>query len=280
MKTTLKADLHLHSNWSDGSLGVGDLVSFAKLLNLDVISITDHDTMAGQREALEEGKKHGLIVIPGVEISAFNPETGRKAHILGFNIKDTDALENTCRPFLEARHQKNLQSVELVAKAGYPISQDDVKKYASLDNTMYRQHIMHALVDRGYAPSIYGPLYTKLFGSGGLAAVKAVYISAEEAVRLIQDCGGLAVLAHPFQYDSMGFLPRLAELGLAGIECRHHTQTPERQKAVIEAASRYGLFLSGGSDFHGFYSEKSLPPGSSGMELEETHPLLADFTGF
>jgi predicted metal-dependent phosphoesterase TrpH len=100
-------------------------------------------------------------------------------------------------------------------------------------------------------------------------------MDAGEAVRLVRDCGGLAVLAHPFQYDSMGFIPQLVTRGLTGIEYHHHTQTPERQEAVIEAARRYGLFLSGGSDFHGFYSEKALPPGFAGTEIEADHPLLA-----
>jgi hypothetical protein len=75
----------------------------------------------------------------------------------------------------------------------------------------------------------------------------------------------------------MDMLPRLVERGLEGIEYRHHTQTPERQAAVLEAAGRYGLFLTGGSDFHGLYAEKALPPGSSGMELAADHPLIRDF---
>ena len=267
MVSKLKVDLHLHSNWSDGSLSVPQLVRFTKTLGLDAISITDHDTMAGQKEALAEGKKQGIQIIPGVEISAYNPETGRKAHILGFNVQDMDGLSRACLPFRKARHQKNLQSVNRIAQAGYPISQDDVKEYAALDGTVYRQHIMHALVDRGYAPSIYGPLYTKLLGPGGLAAVKASYMSAEEAVRLIRYCGGLPALAHPFQYDSMNFIPQLVAWGLAGIEYQHHSQTPERQEAVILAAQQHSLFLVGGSDFHGFYSEKAMPPGSTGTEL-------------
>jgi predicted metal-dependent phosphoesterase TrpH len=103
-------------------------------------------------------------------------------------------------------------------------------------------------------------------------------MSAKEAVRLIRDCGGLAVLAHPFQYDSIDIIPQLVSWGLAGIEYQHHTQTPERQEAVIRAAMRYNLFLSGGSDFHGFYSEKTLPPGSAGTEIPIDHHLLAGFT--
>jgi predicted metal-dependent phosphoesterase TrpH len=134
---------------------------------------------------------------------------------------------------------------------------------------------MHALVDRGYSPTIYGPLYKKLFGPGGLALTTTSYMAAEEAVRLVHDCGGLAVLAHPFQYNSMDYLPRLVECGLDGIEYHHHTQTAERQKTVCEAARRHNIFLTGGSDFHGFYSEETLPPGSNRTELPPDHPLLA-----
>jgi len=270
----MKVDLHLHSNWSDGSMCVSQLVCYAKCIGLDAISITDHDTMSSQSEAIEEGKKYNLRIIPGVEISAYNPETGRKAHILGYNVKDLEGLNRACRPFLEARSLKNLESTDLIAKHGYAISRKEVQEYGSLDRTVYRQHIMHALVDRCYSPTIYGPLYTELFGPGGLAVVKAFYMSTKEAVHVIRDCGGLAVLAHPFQYDTMDFIPQLVEWGIAGIEYQHHTHTPERQEIVIHVAEQYNLFLSGGSDFHGFYSEKTLPLGSVNTELMEDNPLF------
>jgi predicted metal-dependent phosphoesterase TrpH len=269
----MKADLHLHSTWSDGSMSVVRLIRFAKALGLDAVSITDHDTMAGQEEALEEGKKQGLVVIPGVEISAFNPETGRKAHILGLGVQDMNGLTRACRPWIQARHEKNMESLDLIIKAGYPLCREDVLEYAALDGTVYRQHIMHALADRGYTSAIYGPLYTRLFGPGGLAVVTARYMNAEDAVRLIRDCGGLAALAHPFQYDTMDFLPALVERGLSGIEYKHPTQSPERQRAVKEAARRYSLFLSGGSDFHGLYSETPVSPGAMDAELP-TDPVL------
>jgi predicted metal-dependent phosphoesterase TrpH len=139
---------------------------------------------------------------------------------------------------------------------------------------LYRQHIMHALADRGYAAGIYGQLYRELFGPRGKAEVRCRYMSAEEAVRLVRDCGGAPVLAHPFQYDSLGILPELVRLGLAGIEAWHPTQTPEREALVLEKAKQYGLFLTGGSDFHGLYSEHALPPGSIGTELSPPHPLF------
>jgi predicted metal-dependent phosphoesterase TrpH len=257
-----KADLHIHSDWSDGSLSVRQIVKTAGALGLAAISITDHDTLAGWEEAEAEGKKQGLEIFPGIEVSAFDPDTGRKVHILGYNVQDRETVETACRPYLEDRHRANQTALFLILAAGYPLDEADILPYTGKGGVLYRQHIMHALADRGYATAVYGPLYTRLFGPGGIAAVKSRYMPAEEAVRLIADCGGEAVLAHPFQYDSLGLLPRLVEWGLSGIECRHHTQTPERIQAVREQAGQYGLFLTGGSDFHGLYSEKPIPLGS------------------
>lgn len=99
-------------------------------------------------------------------------------------------------------------------------------------------------------------------------------MTAEDAVKLAKESGGLAVLAHPFQYGSMGILPRLVELGLDGIELVHHTQTPERREAVAQAAGLHRLFMTGGTDFHGMYSEKPLRPGELETLLPDGHVLL------
>jgi predicted metal-dependent phosphoesterase TrpH len=180
-----------------------------------------------------------------------------------------DALNTACLPYLEDRHRANSEAAALVKQAGFPLEHEDVAEYAGKGGILYRQHIMHALADRGYTMAIYGPLYDRLFGPGGIAVVKSHYIPVEEAVRLVRDCGGKAVLAHPFQYDSLGLLPELVRWGLAGIECRHPTQTPERQRQVTEKAEQYGLFLTGGSDFHGLYSEKPVPLGA--MDFSYRH---------
>jgi predicted metal-dependent phosphoesterase TrpH len=171
-------------------------------------------------------------------------------------------VETACRPYLEDRRRANLEALSLVRATGYPLDKRDLGPYLGKGGVPYRQHIMHALADRGYTAAIYGPLYGELFGPGGAAVVKGRYMPAEEAVRIITSCGGAAVLAHPFQYDSLGLLPRLVAWGLGGIECWHHTQTPEREKLVKEQAKQYGLFLTGGSDFHGLYSEKPIPLGA------------------
>ncbi|MDR2185068.1 MAG: PHP domain-containing protein [Treponema sp.] len=282
---TGKADLHIHSDWSDGSLSIPAIVKTAKILGLAAVSITDHDTTAGWDEAGAEGERQGLKIIPGIEVSAFDPGTGRKVHILGYGMKDRETVETACRPCLEDRRRANWEALFLIQAAGYPLDEEDLLSCLGKSGVPYRQHIMHALADRGYAGAIYGPLYGKLFGPGGAAVVKSRYMPAEEAVRLITDCGGEAALAHPFQYDSMGLLPRLTACGLSGIECWHHTQTPEREAMVREAAEQYGLFLTGGSDFHGLYSEKPVPLGTHFLRLpvsefsEKPGPCLSTLNG-
>jgi predicted metal-dependent phosphoesterase TrpH len=270
----MKADLHIHSNWSDGSLSVGEIVKTAKALKLRAVSVTDHDTMDGQEEVLDEGARQDLAIISGIEISALDSESDRKIHILGYRVQDRDGISRACRPFLEDRGRAVLEAADAIRAVGYPINREDVLAHAGKLGIPYRQHVMHALAGRGYTRTIYGPLYNELFGPGGPGAVKSRYMSAGEAVRLIRDCGGEAVLAHPFQYDSMECLPKLVEWGLAGIECWHHTQSPEREKIVQKEAERYGLFLTGGSDFHGLYMEKSLPPGAVSVELPRISFLL------
>jgi predicted metal-dependent phosphoesterase TrpH len=271
----IKVDLHLHSSWSDGSMRIPRIVKLAKSIGLDAISITDHDTMANMREAAAEGERQNLRVLPGVEISAFNPDTGRKIHILGYLVRDAQTLTDACEPYRDARRRANLMALERVRAAGYPIDEDDVSLYVGESGIPHRQHIMHALADRGYAPAIYGELYDRLYSPNGIAVAKSDYMPASDAVRLIKETGGFAVLAHPFQYDSMEYLPALVSLGLDGIECWHHTQTPERQAAVKAAAREYVLFLTGGSDWHGLYSEKTIPPGALDIRLPEKHVLLS-----
>ncbi|MDR2615102.1 MAG: PHP domain-containing protein, partial [Oscillospiraceae bacterium] len=256
-----KVDLHMHSEWSDGSMSVPDIVTLSKRLGLDVISITDHDTAEHLPEAMAEGERQGVRVVPGAELSAYDAETGRKIHILCYLPTKPDLITDACRPYLEKRRRTNRDSVERIRAAGYPIDTDDVERYVGRGGVLHRQHVMHALCDRGYTNTIYGELYDKLYGKNGIATARSRYMTAEDAVKLSLDAGGLPVLAHPFQYDSMDALPRLARRGLRGIELIHHTQTPERREIVAEAAARYGLFTTGGTDFHGMYSEKPMYPG-------------------
>lgn len=269
-----KADLHMHSRWSDGSLDMKDLLRLGSKEKIEIMAVTDHDTLEGQDEALEEGLNLGITVIPGIEISAFNPKTNRKVHILGYCIKNTDRVNKTLRPYLMERNQATMDAVKIIQEAGYPIELADVQRHANRRGIIYRQHIMHALADRGYCLSIYGDLYQKFFGKNGIAKLTGSYITADKAVKLIKECGGFAVLAHPFQYDSIDLVKPLCDVGLDGIEAIHPTQTREQSNVIKEIAVEHGLFLTGGSDAHGFYTERIDPLGSVGFTMDRRHPLL------
>ncbi len=272
----LRADLHLHSRWSDGSLSAPALLELAKRLGLGCVALTDHDTLAGQAQAAAAAQDLGIHLIAGLEISAFDPDTGRKVHILGYQIQHPQAVEEALAPYRRSRHQAMERAVGLLEQAGYPIDLGTVSSYIGEGGVLYRQQIMHALMDRGYALSVYDPLYYRLFKNGGIAQVQSDYIPVLEAVDLVRACGGRAVLAHPYEYDSMGLLPALVKAGLEGIECFHPSQTPQRQEAVRQAAAQYGLFLTGGSDAHGLYTQYVDPPGSHGILLQPGHPLYPE----
>jgi predicted metal-dependent phosphoesterase TrpH len=253
---------------------IPDIVKLSKLLGLDCISVTDHDTAEHLPEAAAEGARQGVRVVPGTEISAFDALTGRKIHILCYLASRPQLITEICRPYLNERREANRGSVGRIRAAGYAIDVDDAERYVGEGGVLRRQHVMHALADRGYTDTIYGELYDKLYGKNGIAAAQSRYMTAEDAVRLAKEAGGLAVLAHPFQYDSMNALPRLVDCGLDGIELVHHTQTPGRREAVTQAAGRFGLFMTGGTDYHGLYSEKMLYPGQLEILLPDDHILL------
>lgn len=256
------ADLHIHSNFSDGSMEPRQIIDTAKKLRIAAVSITDHDTLKGQEETLFYGEKYGIHTIVGVEITAFSQELNRKIHILGYGIKNMKMVEDYLARFLKSRNEASKKRIEIIQRNGYPIDIYEVKKYLKNGDVIYKQHIMHALVDRGYATTIYGELYEKLFGKYGIAVVESDYVDVYDAIRLVKEAGGNAVLAHPFMYDSMPILGELIQNKLDGIECYHPTADEKRRQIIMQHAEQNNLFITGGSDFHGFYNAYSCRFGS------------------
>ena len=212
-------------------------------------------------------------MISGLEISAVSALTGRKVHILGYGIQDTVVVNAACKPYLDSRHAASLRAVGCIESAGYPIDKDIALSYVTAGGVLYRQHIMHALIDRGYATMVYGQLYNRFFGQDGIARVSSDYMDACDAIRLVRAAGGMPVLAHPFQYDSMALLPQLKNAGLSGIEANHPTQSLAQQQVILSAAAQYHLFITGGSDAHGLYNESPAPLGSGYATIDKAHPL-------
>lgn len=165
-------DLHCHSKLSDGSTSLEDIVFYAKRAGLDALAITDHDTLAGASRAQVLGKRYGITVIPGVEISTFDPDTQRRVHILCYLPLKPDRLAGLLSRTLEQRRISGEQMIQKVSRL-YPVTREHILRYAAASNSIYKVHIMQALLDLGYDTSIYGQLYAQLFSdSSGSCLVK------------------------------------------------------------------------------------------------------------
>lgn len=256
-------DLHCHTRLSDGSMGIEDILFYAKRAGLDFISITDHDTLAGFTRADVVGKRLGIHVIQGVEISCYDFERGRKVHILCYLPQKPNRLEGICMKVLEARNQAGIEMANKVMQY-YPVTLDHIMRHASGSKAIYKAHIMHALMDLGYTGEIYGDLFSQLLSAGpGICAVNFEYPDVLKVLGLIRIAGGIAVMAHPESYGSVELLEDLAQKNmLDGVELDYPTNTPEGRAAIEVIADNYGLIKTGGTDFHGFYRTKPQPLGT------------------
>lgn len=244
-------DLHLHTTASDGTLSPPDLVARAACAGLSTISVTDHDTVAGLDEARAAAAARGITCIPGIEITAV--EAGDDVHVLGYFVDpDSAALVD----FLAAQRADRLRRVrEMCARLsalGIGISADELIGRASAYATQSvgRPAIADALVRAGHARDR-EDAFDRLIGRGRPAYVPRRGVSAADVVRIIDRAGGIASLAHPVLAGIDHLIPSLAACGLAALEARHTDHPPEVEAHYRAMASRLGLAVSGGSDFHG-----------------------------
>lgn len=248
-------DLHCHTTLSDGSLGIEDVIAQAKKMNIEYLSITDHDTMASFSRADVLSARHGVKIIHGVELSAWDKERSSKVHILCYAPKKPDRLEGLCLKSCEIRKACSKEMIEKVMEK-YPITVESVLKYTTSSKSIFKQHIMRALIEYGYALEFYGDLDSELFNpQHGSCYVEREYPDVNFVLDLIHSAQGAAVMAHPAQYDNMELLEELAEKGkIDGAEIGHYTADEAYRKSLTEIAERYGLIVTGGSDFHGLYN--------------------------
>lgn len=270
-------DLHCHSKISDGSMGIEELLAMAKRRGLSAVSITDHDAVAGATRACIIGKRLGLEVIHGVEMSAYDYTRNRKVHILGYMCDSPDRLEGMC---LRTNNSRRAAAKEMMTKVlrYYPIVPETITRHAAGSTNVFKQHIMHALIETGYADSFYGDVFRKLFSAnGGCAYTPVTYPDVREVIELIHSAGGLVVLAHPYIYDTVDLMKELTDEGLLdGIEVWHPSNTEERIATLKEFAQAHNLLMTGGTDFHGQYTEPSRPLGSCGAPAN-TVQLMKDY---
>lgn len=245
-------DLHTHTTASDGSYSPGELVAQAARNGLAAVAITDHDTLAGLPEATAAGQAHGVDVVPGVELSVADGD--HSVHLLGLFLPDRPGpLAEALAYLRERRHNRNRLILDKLRAQGVPVEYKAVTALAK--GAVGRPHIAQVLVSMGVVTSI-KEAFTRYLGSHGRAYVPKDKLSFERAVALIHDEGGLASLAHPYLLGLAG--PALAEtvaryrdIGLDAIEAFYTEHSQAQTLEYLALARRYGLAVSGGSDFHG-----------------------------
>lgn len=276
----MRADLHCHTTLSDGSLGIEEVIAQAKRNKLDYIAITDHDTLSSMSRAAVLGKRYGITVIPAVEFSAYDGKRNAKAHLICYNPQKPDRLEGLCLRTCETRKVRG-KNFSMRVIENYPITLENIIKYASGSKAIYKCHIMHALMDYGYTIDLYGKVYDSLFDvENGLCAdivreeIKE-YPEVKFVSQLIRSAGGIAVLAHPRVYDNLELLEELAEDGLIdGVEVWHSANAPGDEEKMLEIAKKYNLIVTGGSDFHGFYNHYPISLGHFTTPVESLERIL------
>jgi predicted metal-dependent phosphoesterase TrpH len=246
-------DLHTHSTASDGKYSPAELMRHAHAMGIEVIALTDHDTLSGLEEASEEAARVGIELIPGVEISAENnPGT---LHMLGYFIDPSNAeLAETLAWLRGGRDDRNRIILTKLAELGCPLEWDDVANLAG-GESMGRPHIATAMVNRGYVAT-FNDAFDRYLGKGAAAYTDRDKMTPEIAIGRIRSAGGLPVLAHPqtlsLADDELSdLLGRLAPVGLAGVEAYYYSHSEEETALYLTLARKYDLVATGGSDFHG-----------------------------
>jgi len=260
-------DLHSHSNFSDGVLPPHEVVARAKLRGVDVLALTDHDSVAGLDAACDAAQKHGMTLIPGVEISV----TWEKylVHILGLCVDRTNtALRQGLAQLQDIREQRATLIAQRLEKHGVPNALAGALKHAP-NGLVTRRHFALHMLEIGIAPTL-PKIFERYLRPSKPGYVATQWVSLQDTVNWINAAGGIAVIAHPQRYDmSATTRRRLAEQfaahGGAGIEvvCGGSGQDVVQSSAAL--AERFGLFASVGSDFH--------DPGSSWTDLGKLAPL-------
>ncbi|MBR6242048.1 MAG: PHP domain-containing protein [Ruminococcus sp.] len=268
-------DLHCHTKFSDGSLGIEDIIDQAKRTGIDWLSITDHDTMASFSRAAILAERAGVKLLRGVELSAWDKERGRKVHILCYAPGKPDRLEGLCLKSCEIRKEC---SKEMIAKVmeKYPITLESILKHTTASKSIFKQHIMRALIDYGYALEFYGELDRELFNPEvGSCYVEREYPDVRFVIDLIHTARGVAVMAHPAQYDNIELLEELAkEHKIDGVEIGHYSADEAYRHELNALADKYELIRTGGSDFHGLYNCVPTHLGSETTPKEELDRIL------
>lgn len=250
-------DLHVHSNHSDGTLSPEALVSLARDSGVTAFALTDHDTLCGIQQAkdaaaLPDGG-FSPVIIPGTEISAAYKK--RDIHILGLFIDETNpALSQALEEAARARDERNETMAARFRDLGIPLTTEDLRKN-NPDTIITRAHFAQYLLAYHYVSS-WEEAFSRYLGYDAPCFVPREYMNPERAISLILQAGGIPVLAHPLLYklppaELEALIKQLTDAGLKGLEVYYSSNTRFDEQICYSLANRFGLLMTGGSDFHG-----------------------------
>lgn len=255
-----RADLHAHTTLSDGSDTFAQLMGKARVQGLSHMAVTNHDTTVGLDRIAQQAAEQGFSVVCGVEISAWDSTAKHRVHILGLGLtEEAPAVRDLRSATLTRRSANTAWQMRQLLDAGFDVDVDYAAELAAQSTGFYKQHLMAALTDAEFTSAEYQLLYKTLFKNGGIAQRDIQYVDMCDAVDAIVADGGVAVLAHPGQFDNYEALPALVDAGLSGIEKYHPDHDYRDTQLCEELAARYSLFCTGGSDYHGRFGKVPHP---------------------
>lgn len=251
----MRIDLHTHSRISDGEDTPTALVAKASQAELDVIALTDHDTFAGVAEAQEAGKRMGVKVLAGIELST--QVDGRPVHVLGYGCDPHDAaLAAELRRLRDSRRERMPMMCARLTEAGLPLTAEDVYATVGAPVSVGRPHVADAMVAKGYVATR-DEAFEKWLALGKPGYVQRYAIDVGDGIDLLHAARGVAVLAHPWSRGNRDTLPAPLiqklqdEHGLDGIEVDHEDHDMHTRSLLMEMGARMGLIRTGSSDYHG-----------------------------
>ncbi|MCX5993812.1 MAG: PHP domain-containing protein [Chloroflexi bacterium] len=264
----------MHTTASDGRLTPAELVALALERGLEVISITDHDSVGGVEEALAAAGSSGKItVVPGVEINT-DLATG-ELHVLGYFIDYRDeGLVAALARIRESRVGRAQKMIEKLRELGMPVDWQRVLDLAR-GESICRPHIAQAMLEKGYV-SDEREAFERYIGRDGPAYIGREKAGPADAVRIVKKAGGIPVLAHPADIANVdNIIVELKVAGLAGLEAYYGQYDSKTVKRCVKMAARHGLLTTGGTDYHHFQDDREVLPGSADIPLSSIEQLFA-----
>lgn len=264
--TTLYADLHSHTTFSDGVLSTEALVAKAHAIGFEALAITDHDTMAAHRYLHTLGVTQPISIIPGIEVSC--TENGRDVHVLGYYLdaENPAILEFEHRSRVD-RERRGIEMVSKLRKAGVNVTVEELKTIAG-DAPIGRPHLAQLMVNKGAVANMQ-EAFKHWLDVGKVGYASRERFSVRDAVRLVQAAGGVTVVAHPGRtYQDPRLFLALLSLGIDGIEVHHPSHWHVTREYYRMLALQHHLLISGGSDYHGSRSYDETNFGVFGASKE------------